>query len=91
LVPVYQDLEVANLEFFDMINPMTDQQKMENIEALCIEVEGRLAEYRKVLLRQLYDKQNATPNPTAEETQEILKELKEKLTSLLTEIEAKIH
>jgi len=70
---------------------MTDQQKMENIEALCIEVEGRLAEYRDVLLRQLYDKQNATPNPTAEETQELLKKLKEKLTSLLTEIEAKIH
>jgi len=68
---------------------MTEQQKQKVIAAY-VDLEGYMQEYRTTLLWLTHGNHQATPRPTVKETQQLIMELKEKITAHLTEIQANI-
>jgi hypothetical protein len=68
---------------------MTEQQKAELIALASVDLEAYIHEYRKALLWLTYGNHKDTPEPTVEDTRELMKELKEKNFSILIDIEKK--
>jgi hypothetical protein len=66
----------------------TDKQKDVIFEAF-IDLEALVQEYRKAVVWLIYGNHDATPQPTAQDTRELMKLYKEKITYLLDVIEAK--
>jgi hypothetical protein len=68
---------------------MTEEEKAEVIAILAIDVQRGLQEYKEELLWLVHGNHKRTPLPTVEETRLKMKHLKEKIISLLTNIERK--
>jgi hypothetical protein len=68
---------------------MTKDEKAEAIAILAIDVQSCLQEYKEKLLWLTHGNHKGTPLPTVEETRLQMKQLKEKIISLLTDIEKK--
>jgi hypothetical protein len=68
---------------------MTEEEKAEVIAILAIDVQRCLQDYKEKLLWLVHGNHKRTPLPTVEETRLQMKQLKEKIISLLTEIEKK--
>jgi hypothetical protein len=69
---------------------MTDPEKAEVIAILAIDVQSCLQEYKEKTLRLIHGNHKDTIHPSVEETKQQLKQLKNKIVSLLTDIETKI-
>jgi cell division protein ZapA (FtsZ GTPase activity inhibitor) len=68
---------------------MTEAEKAEVVAILAIDVQRCLQEYKEKLLWLVHGNHKGTLLPTVEETRLQMKQLKEKIISLLTEIEKK--
>jgi hypothetical protein len=68
---------------------MTEEEKAEVIEILAIDVQRCLQLYKEELLWLVHGNHKGNPLPTVEETKLKMKQLKEKIISLLTDIETK--
>src|SRR3954452_4555118 len=68
---------------------MTEEEKAEVIAILAIDVQRCLQEYKEKLLWLVHGNHKGTPLPTVEEIRLQMKQLKEKIISLLTDIETK--
>ncbi len=69
---------------------MTEQQRQHILDRY-FDLETYMQEYRKALLWLTHGNHKTTPHPTKQETQQIIQTIQEKITSLLTEIDASIN
>jgi hypothetical protein len=79
----------AFYEFAIIHCTMTEEEKAGVIAILAIDVQNCLQEYKEKLLWLVHGNHKDTPLPTVEETRLQMKQLKEKINSLLTDIETK--
>jgi hypothetical protein len=68
---------------------MTDEEKAEVVAKLSIDVPICIQKYKEALLWLTHGNHKDTTHPTVDETKLQMKQLKEKIISLLTDIEMK--
>jgi hypothetical protein len=68
---------------------LTTDKKNEVIFGAFLDLEYLVQDYRKAVLWLTHGNHTATPRPSVQETRELMRELKGKITTLLDVIEAK--
>jgi hypothetical protein len=81
---------LKSLHFSLTIGQMTRRQKTLIFNAF-LDLEILVLCYRKSVLWLTYGNHKDTPRPTVQETREVMKELQEKITAFLADIDAQIH
>jgi hypothetical protein len=69
---------------------MTKAQRNKIIFAAYLDLEGYMDEYRKALLWLTHGNHKDTPRPTVPATRQLVKELGDKITALVADIESTI-
>jgi hypothetical protein len=69
---------------------MTEEHKQKLMSAY-IQLEQYMVEYRQAFMWLAYGNHKATPLPSKQETRELLKQLQEKITTLLADIASQIR
>jgi hypothetical protein len=70
---------------------MTEAQRNKLLFKAFLDLDAYMHEYRKALLWLTHGNHKATPHPTVQVTRQLVKELGDKITALVADIESQLH